>query len=319
MDPDDAQRLFVSPGQGVWRSEDRGRSWQALPSVGLGQPVIRHLLAIPGASGDLLAATSAGLFLYTAEWHVWRPITLGLPTRDIRRLAWSPGDRTVWAATALGAIPVSLPPPVPSSPVPSVRQILPEFGHEPTIEEVQAAAIQYAEVMPEKIARWRARAAWRGLVPTFTLGLDRDLNTTIGSSSSNGKTNFTVGPNDRSVSVDMGFTWNLADLVWNDDQTSIDVRSRLMVQLRGDVLDEVTRLYYERRRLQVEYALNAVQDPALRLERQLRLEELAAQIDALTNGIYRARMRPAITHASPLKEESHGASRRNFSWTVRSS
>ena len=43
-------------------------------------------------------------------------------------------------------------------------------------------------------------------------------------------------------------------MIFSTEQTSIDVRSRLMVQLRDDILDEVTRLYFERRRLQLELA-----------------------------------------------------------------
>jgi len=234
-----------------------------------------------------------------------------LPTHDIRRLAWSPDRQTLWAATTLGVMPVPLPHPPVSPPVatplaPLARQGLETFAGEPAIAEVQAAAIRYAEVMPEKIQTWRTRAAWRAWIPSFTLGLDRDVDTTIGSSSSGGKTTFTVGPEDRSLSLDFGFTWDLADLVWNPDQTSIDVRSRLMVQLRGDVLDEVTRLYFERRRLQVEYALVPVEDPTLQAGRRLRVDELTAQIDALTGGFFSRHL--AQPTASTRPGEARGAS-----------
>lgn len=54
--------------------------------------------------------------------------------------------------------------------------------------------------------------------------------------------------------IDWGVTlsWNLGELIWNDDQTSIDVRSRLMVELRDDILDEITKLYFERLRVKME-------------------------------------------------------------------
>ncbi len=159
---------------------------------------------------------------------------------------------------------------------------------EPTIREVQLAAIRYAEVMPEKISRWRWLAQLRNLIPRFTVGLDQDRDTTIASSTSAGKTTFAVGPEDESVSLDFGFTWDLANLVWDSAQTSIDVRSRLMVQLRREVLQEVTRLYFERQRLLAEFEANPTDDPLLQRERALRLEELTAQLDALTGGLYSA-------------------------------
>ena len=57
-----------------------------------------------------------------------------------------------------------------------------------------------------------------------------------------------------------------------------------MIELRDDVLDEITQLYFERRRVLAQ--LQALPDPgdaeALRL--RLRADELAAGIDAWTGG-----------------------------------
>ena len=153
---------------------------------------------------------------------------------------------------------------------------------------VQAAAIRYAEVHPGKISRWRALARWRGLFPHFTVGLDQDRDPTIVSSTTAGITKFSVGPERKAVSLDFGFTWDLANLVWDSAQTSIDVRSRLMVQLRQDILEEVTRLYFERKRLLHEFQATPSVDPVLRQERSLRIAELTAQLDALTGGFFTA-------------------------------
>ncbi len=289
LDPRAAARLFVGTSRGVWRSDDGGETWWTLPSVGLGHPAIRHLLITPDDADRLYAATDHGLFAFSHQWQAWRPITEGIPTLDVRRLSWSPTAHALWVATSVGLMQVPVPTPAGiAAPFPPVtlpaRRALEQFVAEPTIAQVRATAIRYAEVMPEKIQSWRARAAWKSWIPHFTLSLNRSTDATIGSSSSAGKTTFTVGPDDHSLTVNYGFTWDLANLVWSTDQTSIDVRSRLMVQLRNDILDEVTRLYFERRRLQVEYALAPVKEPTLQAERQLRLEELTAQIDALTGG-----------------------------------
>ena len=68
-------------------------------------------------------------------------------------------------------------------------------------------------------------------MPRLSLGFSEsnDANIEIYKSSSN---YYVVdGPHeiDRDWSIDL--TWDLADLVWNSAQTSIDVRSKLMVQL----------------------------------------------------------------------------------------
>lgn len=288
LDPTNPQRVVAGTSRGVVYSEDGGTRWRWLSSLGLRVPIVRHLVIPPEDPGHLYAATDVGVFVYSYTWQIWRPVE-GIPTHDVRRLAWAPDRRLLWMATRRGLISVPAPStgqgPWPQAPqAPLSVSAPPGLGEEPTIAQLQAAAIRYAEVAPQKIQSWRRRAALRAWLPSFTLGIDRDTDTTIGSSTSGGKTTFTVGPQDQSFGVDFGFTWDLGDLIWNPDQTSIDTRSRLMVQLRNDVVDEVTRLYFERRRLQVEYASNPIQDPALEAERQLRLQELAAQIDGLTGG-----------------------------------
>ncbi|MFC1666596.1 hypothetical protein ACFL0P_01820 [Candidatus Omnitrophota bacterium] len=65
-----------------------------------------------------------------------------------------------------------------------------------------------------------------------------------------------------------------------------DTRSRLMVQLRDDILDEITRIYFERRRLQMEMHFSPVTDLKGAMEKELRIEELTADLDALTGGYF---------------------------------
>ena len=76
-------------------------------------------------------------------------------------------------------------------------------------------------------------------------------------------------------------SWDLADLVWSSDQTSIDSRSKLMVELREDILAQVTRLYFERRRLQMDLAAGSAVDT---VDMRLRIDELTALLDAYTGG-----------------------------------
>jgi len=95
---------------------------------------------------------------------------------------------------------------------------------------------------------------------------------------------FIAGPKDLSEDRYATLSWDVGDLIYNSDQTSIDTRSKLMVELRNDVLNEVTHLYFERRRLQIETLMVPMKDLPLNLEREIRLQELTAGIDALTGG-----------------------------------
>jgi len=62
--------------------------------------------------------------------------------------------------------------------------------------------------------------------------------------------------------------------------------SPIKVELREDILDEVNKLYFERIRLKIEIDRLSIEDRVKRLEKELRLEELTASLDALTGGYY---------------------------------
>ncbi len=59
----------------------------------------------------------------------------------------------------------------------TIKDVLEYFADEPTIQDVQAAAIEYAEVHPDKILKWRRKAKYKALVPTvgFDYGENRDV------------------------------------------------------------------------------------------------------------------------------------------------
>ncbi len=155
---------------------------------------------------------------------------------------------------------------------------------EPSIVELHRAAVRYAEVEPNKITNWRRQAAIKALLPEVSVGYDKDVDSTVTSSTSSGKTSYTIGPDDTSYGWDFSVKWDLGDLVYNDDQTSIDSRSKLMVQLRNDVLEQLNTAYFERKKLQKQ--LDKIPDKTSEayLEREIKIEELTAQIDGLTGG-----------------------------------
>ena len=78
--------------------------------------------------------------------------------------------------------------------------------------------------------------------------------------------------------------WDLADAVFDPEIIDLAREERQWIALRDDVLDEINQLYFERRRVLLDF--EAQPDPhaleALRL--QLRARELAAGLDAWTGG-----------------------------------
>ena len=293
LDPNDLNYLYLGASRGVYKSQDKGKSWELLPDYGLLDREIKFLKV--SFDSTLYAVTKSGIFKYRGQR--WEELSLGLVVQDTRAI-YLDSRGNLYAVCGEGLFRASI---VVNSASSKDSAISLYYKDEPQIKAVQDAAIKYAEVEPEKIIRWRRQAALRALLPRLTIGMDRDKDKTTSksiwgtySSYSNGNINapdrYFIGPDDQTRYNNQNWgaslTWELGDLIWSDDQTAIDVRSRLMVELRGDILDEVTKLYFERIRLKMEIDNLSLEERKKRTEKELRLQELTASLDALTGGYF---------------------------------
>lgn len=292
IDPQNYNYLYLATSKGVYKSLDRGGSWELLSSYGLLNQDVRFLLL--SNKSELFVITKSGIFKYRNER--WEELSLRLIAGQVRFLTLDNQDN-LYAACDKGLFKAKIK--FDNKSQDDIIAIY--YKNEPGIKEVQQAAIKYAEVEPEKISRWRRQAARRALLPKLTIEMDRDKNRTIsksiwGTYSSYSNSNITapgryyIGPDDETrynnKNWSVSLTWELGDLIFSDDQTNIDVRSRLMVQLRDDILDEVTRLYFERIRIKMELDSLSLEDRKKRFEKELRLKELTAHLDGLTGGYF---------------------------------
>lgn len=289
VDPMEAGTLYLATSSGAQMSRDDGLTWQRLPQAGLPSPVVSRLLILRHSPPAVYAGTGHGVARYEPGDERWQPLASGLAATAVNDLVASPTH--LWAATAHGLYRLQIPPDgFAESERPSIQELLSNFSYEPSIGEVQQAAIRYAEVHPDKILRWRREAMLQALLPKVDLGLDRDRSHDVHVDEGTFPKFQLLQTKDRDSSLDLSVSWDLGELIWNDDQTSIDVRSKLMVQLRNDIVDEVTRTYFERRRLQVALLANPPADEQTLIEKELRLRELTALIDGLTGGAFSERV-----------------------------
>ncbi|MBN1527031.1 MAG: hypothetical protein JW919_05585 [Candidatus Omnitrophica bacterium] len=278
-------RLHVSLDKKILYSDDNGKTWHAFPVQGLSGS-INHMLAVPGTE-RLYCATTSGVFEFSKADPRWRELYKGTDKRmSVRRLIVDKDDeRLIWAATDRGLYKLESGRYELTGHVDMDRQ-LKTFtvisGAEPAYLELQKAAIRFADVDPEKIKSWHSQSRMRALLPKVSVGFDNDSSNTYEIYTSATRDYFVTGPEDISKGWDVSVSWELGNLIWSDDQTNIDVRSRLMVQLRNDILDDLRRVYYERKRLQFELVTQPPKDIKARFEKEMRLEELTRAIDDLT-------------------------------------
>ncbi len=74
-----------------------------------------------------------------------------------------------------------------------------------------------------------------------------------------------------------------------------------MVELRNDLVSEATRVYYERRRLQMEIILSPAATESDHLEKLLRMDELTSLLDGMTDGFFTSRLEEMYDAKPELK------------------
>lgn len=282
IDPARPQAVYCAAATGIFAGADGAATWKKLPESGLTTGDIRAISVCP--SGRMYAATDNEVFEFSdGRWH---RIDGAIAGEIIESLAC--GVDRVYAAGKKGLHVVQA----------RDTRVSPEqvFNNRhieglPSIASVQKAAIAYADADIGKIHQWRRQARNKAFLPSVDFGFNKDTSDLWhweGGSTTREYDDILRKGKDV-YEWDVSLKWDFADLVWNNEQTSIDTRSRLLVQLRGDIIDEVTKLYFEYVRVRLEMDSLTLMDKKKIAEKEIRLQELAAQLDGLTDGFFTRR------------------------------
>jgi hypothetical protein len=281
-----SSKLFLATQSGVFQSLDHGFHWEPLSQSGLRSTSILQL-AYSAKGNRLYAATPRGIYAYDFRSCRWTGLFEGL-ARDRAQSIAVLNEEKLLAITQEGFVQYPLGPFVPEAGNPLTVYKPPEetlallrelISLEPSAREVHKRVIKYANVANGKIKRWQALSRLAGTLPTLSLGKNLDRSASI--STYSGK--YITGPED---GWDARAGWDLGDVIYSSDQPSIDSREKLMVELRNDLLSEATRIYYERRCLQIELIFTPPASEQEHLEDLLRVDELTALLDGMTDGFF---------------------------------
>lgn len=265
----DKNKIWLGATNGLFLSKDKGQTWNKLYTGSLDSLNITSLAQSKFEKDSIYAGTPRGFFKVDLNTNSSKQIFEGIYSDQILWVSFS-AEGKIYLATSKGLFENDY------FDAPSTKKTLKEvLQGEPSIREIQQAAIRYNETSPEKIKRWRQLVKIRALFPTLKLDYDKTVTTALGATYDRVQ----VGPRDWGVS----FSWDIANLVWNTYEDDIDTRSRLNTQLRLDILDEINRVYFERLRIKREILSNSLTEEEL-CQKELRLQELTAIIDGYTGG-----------------------------------
>ena len=79
--------------------------------------------------------------------------------------------------------------------------------------------------------------------------------------------------------------WALSEMVYNTNLLAVKRYRRQQKQFVRECLDEVTRIYFERRQLQLLYMIHSSTEPLERSKQWVKIQELSARLDRMTGGL----------------------------------
>jgi hypothetical protein len=303
VDRDGAEVIVLSPQHvallrgGRWRSE------------ALGLPAGARARRLGAGAGRVWIATDGGVVAAEGWGGPWRRAAPPAGSAATSALAGA-GDRVL----ALGErgllegrlrLPGSAPEAAPLAGGLATDAYLWRLREEPSVQQVHAAALRWLSLGPERMRSLRRRVDRRGWLPDLAIrgGTSRgqSLRRLEDQAQSSGVVyDLFDRQRDRGTDYDVSVVleWSLGDLVFDPDALDVSKEARDVIELRDEVLDEVTQLYFERRRTLL--ALTAATgDATERARLRLRADELAAGLDAWTGGFFSRHAPPLAAVAAP--------------------
>lgn len=176
----------------------------------------------------------------------------------------------------------------------SAKDILQHYKSEPTVEATMQAALDYAGISTDRLESLYTRAQASRALPKkvsyeFTTRM-RDTDrpqTKVSYDSANKPTSTAVTDYQEDQDYDqhkVRAEWELSGLVYNTDTLNVYKQMGSVSKERDRILREVTKAYFARRKQQVAMEMDPNVDVMTRLQQELQLQELTAQLDALTGG-----------------------------------
>jgi hypothetical protein len=314
--PTDGAGPWLAAGPDLLLSQDKGRTWSSLP-------IPRGAHALDAAMGEhcLWLATDRGLYCTSPDqpvtgdlagsegnrpaphlvgprvaswWAAW------LPRLTVRAGALVAAGRREYQTVALASFPLDAPrkravlvadnEDAPSPPAPRLVDLsIPADSETDCLVAARAKAVALAMVEPERAQSYVNRARYAAWLPELRLRVDRRFGRSesldLPSTSTAITSPLGVDTVD-DVRYEARVTWDLARLVFSNDELAAQAQTIHMAEIRRDIEVTVSRLYYERRRLGLERLPPGPGERTAAIRRDVRLREIESELDALSGGAF---------------------------------
>jgi hypothetical protein len=167
----------------------------------------------------------------------------------------------------------------------TVADVLAELAADPTIEEVQEAALRQSALEPEKTRSLLRRVRWAGVLPRVEASLSRGYGRDEDLDREYEEMDDLSLATDQDLELRVAVQWDLDRLIFDPEELRAHRETAYLTQRRRELLLSVTGVYYELVRLRAEALRGGPATAEDTLARALRTAELEALLDGLTGGL----------------------------------
>ena len=309
---DNEKNLWTACGSGVYKSSDRGKSWiNKSNGIGKNADGFQGVFYLFESDRILYTATESGIYSFNGEKDLWEALTGGIRTKEsTKNIYWLAGfEDSLYAATDEGLFVLQRTQQkaemtnreeqndtlVLKGKIQAGLTNLNEL--EPSVIEVQKQALRFSSLpTTNDYKRYRLQARLRNLVPRVGVDLNTTGTSTNYFQSDKGistdvslNNDFNAGrilkyQHDGKAFKQLSVLWNTDRFIYDDEIRYILNQARLTANIKENLLDDVTRIYFQRRRLQLETLHSPPKDEIGKLSNDLQIAELTGQLDSRTGG-----------------------------------
>ncbi len=162
---------------------------------------------------------------------------------------------------------------------------------DPPVAAVQEAAARHDGVDPERLRAWVARPRSAHWLPRVSIDASRTERDTrvVGVTGTVESDYLRLNP---STQFGVRLSWDLDQLVFSRDEPAAAWTASRLIDRREERVRRATKLYFQRRKLLVQLALDPPREAVQRAERENQVDEITAELDELTGGLFSGRRKP---------------------------
>ena len=314
---DKEQNLWAACGTGAYFSKDNGKNWEK-KSNGIKNNIdgFQETFYFFESSAGLYATCASGIYFLNKEQNLWKDISNGIRTKESAKNVYWLGklDDSYYAATDEGLFTTNdlsstihdedkpkNKPQTTSNKIVLKGTIETDFTNleenEPSVVEVQKQALKFASLPTSNdYKRYRTQIRLRNLIPRVGIDLNSTGSSTNYFQFENGITTNTALNNDYNAGnisrlerdgksyKQLSVLWNTNQLLYDDETWRILNQARLTANIKENLLDDVTKIYFQRKKSQLESLISPPEDTINKLSKELEIAELTGQLDSRTGG-----------------------------------